>query len=332
MINKNNTSLNDLFRSASAETEPEVISQSEVERLLQPIKRSVPVTQSIQQQLYQRLLSTPLKIGMTATAAAACITLGIIATLPQTPQQTADKNPIQLHATYRSNETDVNTGHISQPSANNSSYAVRSAQMAEVLPFTITIPALPIAIPDSIHAIELGPPPLVQSEVVHSVTSNEKLPIHSSDSNILSLDSIEKKNETAYSDSWYSGYLTVGINRAISPFTAILPTLSFVNGIRLSSYETIGLRIGLEFDNPVIIPKYVSLILGVDSHTFFGDGTTRPFIWGQAAYTPTLGLRFGVGPGIQFRTSPGFSLLVGAGYGTLTGAASAVNLHFGIGF
>jgi Secretion system C-terminal sorting domain len=162
MRNKNNTSLNYLFRSASAETEGEVISQSDVEQLLQSAKRSVPVTQSIGQKLFERLLSTPLKIGMTAMTTAACITLGLIAFWP-TPQQTVNKAPILSHSTYGSQGTDGATQNISQPATNNTPFANYKSQPNEV---TIIIPATPIATADSLQPIELTPEQLAQLGIV----------------------------------------------------------------------------------------------------------------------------------------------------------------------
>ena len=164
MINKNNKSLNDLFRSASAETEREVISQSEVERLLQTGKRSVPVTQSIQQQLFERLLSTPLKIGMTAMTTAACITLGLIAFWPQTTTTPATKNPIMTHRTYGSQATDGIAQHFGTLPANKPSFVV--SQPTETLPAIAKIPATPIATADSLQPIELSPEQLAKLGIV----------------------------------------------------------------------------------------------------------------------------------------------------------------------
>jgi hypothetical protein len=165
MSNKNNTSLNDLFRSAQAEAEQDVLSQSEVERLLQTSRRSVPVTQTIGQKLFERLLSTPLKIGMTAMTTAACITLGLIAFWP-TPQQSATnftKAPILSHRTYASQGTVETAQNISQPTANNATFAVANKQAVVA---TAIIPATPIATADSLQPIELTPEQLAQLGIV----------------------------------------------------------------------------------------------------------------------------------------------------------------------
>ena len=167
MSNKNNKSLNDLFRSAQTEAEQDVLSQSEVERLLQTGKRSVPVTQSIQQKLFERLLSTPLKIGMTAMTTAACITLGLIAFWPQTPQQsttTITKAPILSHRTYASQATDGPTQHFATPPTDKPSFIV--SQPTEITPATTIIPATPIATADSLQPVELTPEQLAQLGIV----------------------------------------------------------------------------------------------------------------------------------------------------------------------
>ncbi len=166
MIHKNNKSLNDLFRSAEAEADGNVLSQSEVERLLQSAKRSVPVTQSIQQKLFERLLSTPLKIGMTAMTTAACITLGLIAFWPAPQQSTSNitKAPILSHGTYGSQTTDGGTQNFAMTPSGKSSFAI--SQSNEALPAAAIIPATPIATADSLQPIELTPEQLAQLGIV----------------------------------------------------------------------------------------------------------------------------------------------------------------------
>jgi hypothetical protein len=354
MSNTNNKSLNDLLSSVQADAKGDILSQSEVERLLPSIERSVPVTQSIGQRLAQRLLSTPLKMGMTAATAAACVTLGIIVALPQTSMQTATGNFTHSQPTYRSNETDVKTQSISQPPAKNSPFANRRAQMAAVLPFTAEVPSPPAPTPDSIHLIGLNPLPLVQAEGVKPIRKIENVPILSSDTTIQTLDSIVKMSDPPYKESWYAGYLMVGANQIINPFTATLPALDIINGIHIGHYEAIGLLIGFRFVDPIIVAKYVQVELGMDSHTFWGDGAIRPFFWAQASsasepfsgqfngftlpfgnHLPGFGgygISLGAGPGVQFRTAPGFSLMLDAGYQTNIGPYGAYTLHFGIGF
>ena len=141
-----------------------ILSQSEVERLLQTGKRSVPVTQSIQQRLYERLLSTPLKIGMTAMTTAACITLGLIAFWP-TPQQTVNKAPILSQRTERSQGTERScTQHFATLPTEKPSFVVN--QTNETLPITAIIPAQPIATADSLQPVELTPEQLAQLGIV----------------------------------------------------------------------------------------------------------------------------------------------------------------------
>ncbi len=166
MSNTNNKSLNDLLRSVQAEAKGDILSQSEVERLLPSIERSVPVTQSTQQwlsnNLYERLLSTPLKIGMTAMTTAACITLGLIAFWP-TPEQTVNKAPILSHATYGSQGMDGAMQNISRPTANNAPSLNYKSQPNEVI---AKIPAQPIATADSLQPVELSPEQLAQLGIV----------------------------------------------------------------------------------------------------------------------------------------------------------------------
>lgn len=91
-MNGSNKSLNDLFREASAEmgsdAEGNLLSQSEIEQLLRNSSvRDVPAaTTTIRQRLYKPLLSTPLRIGITAMTLAASIVLGILAIGPKQTQ------------------------------------------------------------------------------------------------------------------------------------------------------------------------------------------------------------------------------------------------------
>jgi hypothetical protein len=165
MRNLNNKSLNDLFRSAQAETEEgNVLLQSEVEQLLQKNKRSVPVTQSIQQKLFERLLSTPLKIGMTAMTTTAILALGIFAFWPQQSTNTVTKNPILSHGTYGSQGTDGATRNFALPPTDKPSFVV--SQPSEVLPAIAKIPVTPIATADSLQPTELTPEQLAKLGIV----------------------------------------------------------------------------------------------------------------------------------------------------------------------
>jgi hypothetical protein len=164
MINQNNKSLNDLFRSAQSEAEKDVLSQSEVERLLQSVRRSVPVTQSIGQQLAQRLLSTPLKIGMTAMTTAACITLGLIAFWPQTSSQPVTKTPISPNVAYSSPGTDATTQHFATLPTSKPSFVVSPATVATLA--NAIIPTTPIATADSLQPVELSPDQLAKLGIV----------------------------------------------------------------------------------------------------------------------------------------------------------------------
>ncbi len=167
MRNSTNKSLNDLFRSAQSEAEQDILSQSEVERLLQSARRSVPVTQSIQQKLYQRLLSTPLKMGMTAMTTAACITLGLIAFWPQTPQPSTTaitKEPVLSHTNYGSERTEGGTQHFATPPRNKPSFVV--CPLNEATLASVKIPETPIATADSLQPVELSPDQLAKLGIV----------------------------------------------------------------------------------------------------------------------------------------------------------------------
>jgi len=164
MIHKNNTSLNDLFRSAQSETEQEVISQREVERLLRNSSvRSVPVTHSIGQKLFERLLSTPLKIGMTAMTTAACITLGLIAFWPAT-QQAVNKAPILSYTTNGSRGTAGASINSSQNSVIKPTFLKSHPNPA--LSNVMTIPTTLIATADSLHPVDATPEQLAKLGIV----------------------------------------------------------------------------------------------------------------------------------------------------------------------
>ncbi len=160
MSNFNNKPLNDLFGSAQSEAEGNVISQSEIERLLQAGRHSVPVTQSIGQKLFERLLSTPLKIGMTVMTTTAIIALGVFAFWPTT-QQTVNKAPIMTHATYGSQATDGATQHFATAPIDKPSFIVSQPNEA-----TAKIPVQPIATADSLQPVELTPEQLAQLGIV----------------------------------------------------------------------------------------------------------------------------------------------------------------------
>ncbi len=163
-MKNSNKSLNDLFRSAEADADGNVLSQSEVERLLQSAKRSVPVTQSIGQRLYERLLSTPLKIGMTAMTTAACITLGLIAFWPQTNSHLVNKDRIARNVTYGSHGTNGATQHFATLPANKPAFVVNKLNEATLA--TAIIPTQPIATADSLQPVELTPDQLAKLGIV----------------------------------------------------------------------------------------------------------------------------------------------------------------------
>ena len=74
--------LNDLFHAARTEAgaQPDLLSGGGAEQLLRTtVVQSVPVTHTIGQQLYQRLLSTPLRLGTTVMTTASLVTIGAIA-------------------------------------------------------------------------------------------------------------------------------------------------------------------------------------------------------------------------------------------------------------
>jgi hypothetical protein len=76
-----NKTLNDLFRAARSgrDAEPEIVSQNDAADLIRSNSlRSVPQSSSIGHRLHDQLLSTPLRIGMTAMTAASLVTIGAL--------------------------------------------------------------------------------------------------------------------------------------------------------------------------------------------------------------------------------------------------------------
>lgn len=165
MSNPNNKSLNDLFRAARDEANPELISDREAEQLLvNSGMRSLPTKQTIGQQLYELLFSTPLKIGITTMTTATCIALGIFAFWPQsaTNNSLASQGTNKTYGTYESNQSH---GVADSP---NSLLLTKNNQpqtfhRAEAL---LTTQVAPIATADSLHPIELSPEQLAQLGIV----------------------------------------------------------------------------------------------------------------------------------------------------------------------
>ena len=167
---KTNKSLNELFHSASAETEGGVPSQSEVERLLRNSEvRSVPVTTNIGQWLYERLLSTPLRIGITSMTTAACIALGIIAFWPQASSQPSNKVSTVANRTAKSNRANERQipllAGIGQPPQFTTHGQTASAQPAHAHAHA-QIPATPIAAANSLHPLDLSEAQLAKLGIV----------------------------------------------------------------------------------------------------------------------------------------------------------------------
>jgi hypothetical protein len=343
MRNSINTSLNDLFRSAQSETDQEVMSQNEVERLLLDSNvRSVPIITKIGQQLYGRLFSTPLKIGMTAMTTVACIALGIIVLHHQPQPEEIHTSPVMSHPFVSSRTSEALSDNFPEHPNSTTRRVYTNGNNPPVLMPIISVSSV-TSTSDSVLAIELVPNPIVQSPTISPKYEDTKLFVPLRDTNV------NQKDTIGYKPSWYAGYVMAGVNQIINPFIATLPSLNFINGIRIGDHETIGLRIGFEFVNPVIVAKYVHVELGIDSRTFFGDGAIRPFVWGQASvisvpgwgiltpsgtYSPmgigVYGIILGAGPGVQFRSATGFSYMLDAGYQTYE--YGIYTIHFGIGF
>ncbi len=108
-----NKNLNDLFHAARNEagSQPDLLSGGEAEQLLRTtVMQSVPVTHTIGQQLYQRLLSTPLRLGTTVMTTASLVTIGALAlgTL-------ASSSPTVTHSP-RANASPVFSNNVAAPS------------------------------------------------------------------------------------------------------------------------------------------------------------------------------------------------------------------------
>ena len=166
----NNKSLNDLFREAAdhtaAESNENVPTQSDVERLLRnPNMRSVPVTRTLTEKLYERLLSSPLKIGMTAMTTAAILTLGIFAFWPQNnPSGITHSSVPSNNQSQRTYSTDVplvqNTYLTASPNLVKHSTPILRAPVPE------TVPVTPITTADSLHPIDISPDQLAKLGIV----------------------------------------------------------------------------------------------------------------------------------------------------------------------
>jgi hypothetical protein len=159
-----NKSLNDLFRSArtAADAELELMTRIEAERLLrESAMRGVPITQSIGQQIYHRLLSTPLRIGLTTMTTATLITLGILA-LPSA-QLTQPAPPIAKHLTASQAVPQAMIVKPSPIAVHTSALAPKVATLAQLLPpappLEITTPVIPV---DSFKPIEMSPDQLLR--------------------------------------------------------------------------------------------------------------------------------------------------------------------------
>ncbi|MFI5202415.1 MAG: T9SS type A sorting domain-containing protein [Candidatus Kapaibacterium sp.] len=164
---KTNKSLNELFHSASAEADGHVPSQNDVERLLRNSHvRSVPVTTKIGQRLYVRLLSTPLKIGITSMTTAACITLGIIAFLLPGPQRIFHPRPLPSDQTYRPDAAEAPLPYLSRLATHKSFVASPQRPTARSLTTIATLPGATIATSDSLHPIDLSEAQLAKLGVV----------------------------------------------------------------------------------------------------------------------------------------------------------------------
>jgi len=98
---------------------------------------------------------------------AACITLGLIAFWPQTPQQrtaTVTKNPILSPRTYQSHGTDGAVQHFATLPANKPSFVISKLNVATLA--TAKIPLTPIATADSLQPVELSPDQLAKLGIV----------------------------------------------------------------------------------------------------------------------------------------------------------------------
>jgi hypothetical protein len=166
MSNTNKKSLNDLFRAARDEANPELISEPDAEQLLaNGTMRSLPTEQTIGQQLYGLLWTSPLKIGITTMTTATCIALGVFAFWPQTATNNSltSQGTKTTHGAYRTHRSHETATAATPNSLLQTLIGQAPAfHKAEVLP----TPAAPIATADSLHPIELSPEQLAQLGIV----------------------------------------------------------------------------------------------------------------------------------------------------------------------
>ncbi|MDP4198151.1 MAG: T9SS type A sorting domain-containing protein [Bacteroidota bacterium] len=159
-------SLNDLFKASRNEAVPEFVSERDAERLLaEHPMRSVPRT--IGQKLFQRLLSSPRKLGITAMTVAGIITIGILALQPHQTQNSSNIQSPKAQSFAAIDTTSAKTPTRVVRKTLRFAFADSSALPAlpplPPLPATPPIPPLPAV---AIHPVELAPEQLAQLGVV----------------------------------------------------------------------------------------------------------------------------------------------------------------------
>ncbi|HWF43329.1 MAG TPA: T9SS type A sorting domain-containing protein [Candidatus Kapabacteria bacterium] len=173
MKTTSNTSLNDLFREAAEQSATDadrsVPTPGEVEQLLRNSNmRSVPVTSSIQQKLFERLLSTPLKIGLTAMTTATIVALVTFALWPHNNfQQPSAPSAVYsagaLHPAKQSNPAAIVSSHSQQTVYRSPEKHFVKANFSGV---NETVPVASITTIDSLHPVDATPEELAKLGIV----------------------------------------------------------------------------------------------------------------------------------------------------------------------
>jgi len=151
--------LNDLFRAAarSRDAEPEMVSQREAADLLRSNSlRSVPQSSTMGHRLYERLLSTPLKLGLTAMTAASLVTIGALVL----PNLFSHSNPrvlpaptLEVHTVAPA--TPATPAAPSQQEATAPTPAVPAVAAPAVIPPVPSLPAVPVTVSDTLQPYDI---------------------------------------------------------------------------------------------------------------------------------------------------------------------------------
>jgi hypothetical protein len=154
-----NKTLNDLFRAARSgrDAEPEIVSQREAADLLRSNSlRSVPQSSTIGHRLYERMLSTPLRIGLTAMTTASLVTIGALLlpnlfSHPNAPMLPA--HTLEAHAIAP--VTPPTPAAPSRPEATAPTQAVPAVAVRAAVPPVPPLPTVPTTVSDTLQPYDI---------------------------------------------------------------------------------------------------------------------------------------------------------------------------------